>query len=60
MTGSTPEDRAGAFAARWFKSESPALRDIGCWEIAMLSRETIEAEKARSIAVSRGGAPKSG
>jgi hypothetical protein len=59
MTGSTPEDRADAFAARWFKSETPARCDIGCWEIAMLSHETIEAEKARSIAVSPGGAPKS-
>jgi hypothetical protein len=60
MTGSTPDDRAGAFAAPWFKSESPALRDIGCWEIATLIRETVKAERAQSTAVSPGGAPKSG
>jgi hypothetical protein len=60
MTDSTPEDRARAFAARWFKNESRQLREIGCREIATLIREAIEAEKEQSTAVSRGRAPKSG
>jgi hypothetical protein len=50
---STPEDRARAFAARWFKNESRQMQEIGCREIAALIREAIEAEKAQSSGVPR-------
>jgi hypothetical protein len=60
MMTCTPEDRARAFAARWFKSESPELQEIGRREIAALIREAIEAEKARSSDPSAGGAPDPG
>jgi hypothetical protein len=57
MMTCTPEDRARAFAARWFKSESRELQEIGRREIAALIREAIEAEKAQSRDPSTGGAP---
>lgn len=47
MMTSTPEDRARAFAARWFRNESREMREIGCREIAELIREAIEAEKTQ-------------
>jgi hypothetical protein len=58
MTSSTPEDRARAFVARWFKHEPRELQEIGRREIAALIREAIEAEKAQSSPVPSGGAPK--
>ncbi len=58
MKSSTPEERARAFAARWFKHESRELQEIGRREIAALIREAIEAEKAQSSALPSGGAPK--
>jgi hypothetical protein len=58
MKSSTPEERARAFAARWFKHESRELQEIGRREIAALIREAIEAEKAQSSTPPSGGAPK--
>jgi len=60
MTNSTPEERARAFAARWFKNESRQLQDLGCCEIAALIREAIEAEKAQSSVLPRDVASKRG
>jgi hypothetical protein len=57
---STPEDRARAFVARWFRHEPRKLQEIGRREIAALIREAIEAEKAQSSAVPSGSAPKIG
>jgi hypothetical protein len=54
MTNPTPEDRARAFAARWFKSQSQQLQEIGRREIAAVIREAIEAEKAQSNSRPRG------
>ncbi|HEX3500122.1 MAG TPA: hypothetical protein VHT04_12445 [Stellaceae bacterium] len=54
----TPEDRARAFAARWFRNESPALQEIGRREIAALIRAAVEAEKAQSAARLAGDVPK--
>jgi len=60
MTSSTPEDRARAFVARWFRNESRQLQEIGRREIAALIREAIEAERAQTSTVQRGIAPKRG
>jgi hypothetical protein len=46
MPNATPEDRARAFAIRWFRNESPQLQEIGRRELAALIREAIDAEKA--------------
>ncbi len=58
MASPTPEDRARAFAARWFKHQSRELQEIGRREIAALIREAIEAEKAQSSAEPSASAPK--
>lgn len=48
MTIPTPEDRAKLFAARWFKCESPALRELGQKEIAAIIQAAIEAERQQA------------
>jgi hypothetical protein len=45
---STPEDRARAFATRWFRNESPQLQEICRRELAALIRAAIEAAKAQA------------
>jgi hypothetical protein len=39
----TPEDRADDFVRRWFKNESPEMREIGRKQIAALIRDALEA-----------------
>jgi hypothetical protein len=55
MPNATPEDRARAFAIRWFKNEAPQLQEIGRRELAALIREAIEAETAQANSAPKHG-----
>lgn len=49
----TPEDRADDFVRRWFKNESPEMREIGRKQITALIREALEAEAGNVKSVPR-------